>query len=73
MTVEGFDAVFDPIGGRSFKKSFNILKSNGILVAYGFYNALMGRVETFLLILCGLSYGISCPTDGLQSSVQSEL
>jgi len=43
VTVEGVDAVFDPIGGRSFKKSFNILKSNGILVAYGFYNAVMGR------------------------------
>jgi NADPH:quinone reductase-like Zn-dependent oxidoreductase len=43
LTVEGVDAAFDPIGGRSFKKSFNTLKSNGILVAYGFYNAVMGR------------------------------
>lgn len=42
-TDKGVDAAFDPIGGLSFKKSFNILKSNGILVAYGFYNAVMGR------------------------------
>jgi len=43
FSVEGVDAVFDPIGGRSFKKSFSILKPNGILVAFGFYNAVMGR------------------------------
>lgn len=41
--AKAIDAVFDPIGGHSFKKSFNVLKPNGILVAYGFYNAVMGR------------------------------
>jgi NADPH:quinone reductase-like Zn-dependent oxidoreductase len=42
-SVEGVDAVFDPIGGQSFKKSFGILKPNGILVGYGFYDAVMGK------------------------------
>ncbi len=41
-TENGLDAVFDPIGGKNFKKSFSILKKHGVLVAYGFYNAVMG-------------------------------
>ena len=41
--AKAMDAVFDPIGGHNFKKSFHVLKANGILVAYGFYNAVMGR------------------------------
>jgi NADPH:quinone reductase-like Zn-dependent oxidoreductase len=43
LTGQGVDAVFDPIGGDTFKKSFRILKPRGILVAYGFYNAVMGK------------------------------
>lgn len=38
-----FDAVFDAIGGKNFKKSFNLLKPGSILVAYGFYNAVTGK------------------------------
>ena len=40
---DGFDAAFDPIGGDSFKHSFHLLRAGGILVAYGFYSAVMGR------------------------------
>ena len=43
LTGDGVDAVFDPIGGDSFKKSFSVLRPGGILVAYGFYNAVMGK------------------------------
>lgn len=43
LSSEGLDAVFDPIGGENFKKSFNTLKPGGILVAFGFYNAVMGK------------------------------
>jgi NADPH:quinone reductase-like Zn-dependent oxidoreductase len=43
LTGDGVDAVFDAIGGDSFKKSFSILRRGGILVAYGFYNAVMGK------------------------------
>jgi len=43
LTGGGVDAVFDPIGGRNFKKSFKSLKPGGKLVAFGFYNSVMGR------------------------------
>lgn len=43
LTGDGIDAVFDPIGGDNFKKSFSVLRHHGILVAYGFYNAVMGK------------------------------
>jgi NADPH:quinone reductase-like Zn-dependent oxidoreductase len=39
----GADAVFDAIGGDSFKRSFSMLRKGGVLVAYGFYNSAMGR------------------------------
>jgi len=34
---------FDPIGWDCFKRSFSVLRRGGILVAYGFYNAVMGK------------------------------
>jgi len=43
LTGDGVDAVFDPIGGDTLKRSFSILRDNGILVSYGFYNAVMGK------------------------------
>lgn len=43
LADDGFDAVFDPIGGDNFKRSFSSLRPGGILVAYGFYNAVMGK------------------------------
>lgn len=43
LTGDGVDAAFDPIGGDSFKRSFSVLRRGGILVAYGFYNAVMGK------------------------------
>lgn len=39
----GVDAAFDPIGGPSFKQSFSLLRPGGLLVAYGFYNAVLGK------------------------------
>ena len=43
LTADGVHAAFDPIGGENFKRSFKALKRGGTLVAYGFYNAAMGR------------------------------
>ncbi|WP_222982083.1 medium chain dehydrogenase/reductase family protein [Flagellimonas meishanensis] len=43
LTNNGVDVAFDPIGGENFKKSFKSLKSGGRLVAFGFYNAVMGK------------------------------
>ena len=42
-TGDGVDAVFDPIGGEYFRRSFQTLRRGGKLVAYGFYNAIMGQ------------------------------
>jgi len=39
----GIDAVFDCIGGDYFKRSFRVLRPGGILVAYGFQQAIMGK------------------------------
>ena len=43
LTGDGVDAVFDPIGGDNFKRSFRALRRGGKLVAYGFYHAVLGR------------------------------
>ncbi len=43
LTGDGVDAVFDPIGGDNFKRSFIVLRQGGKLVAYGFYNTTMGK------------------------------
>jgi len=43
-TLTGYvDVVFDCIGNDYFQRSFNILKPGGILVAYGFQKAIMGK------------------------------
>lgn len=39
----GIDVVFDAIGGENFRKSFRVLRKGGLLVGYGFYNAVMGK------------------------------
>lgn len=43
MEPQGVDAVFDAIGGESFKASFKLLKRDGILVPYGFYKNSTGK------------------------------
>jgi NADPH:quinone reductase-like Zn-dependent oxidoreductase len=40
---DGMNAAFDAIGGENFKRSFESLKKDGTLVAYGFYNQAMGK------------------------------
>ena len=55
-TEVGLDAVFDPIGGDNFRESFSILRKGGKLVAYGFYNVVMG-------------YGGSIPMDFMKLQI----
>jgi NADPH:quinone reductase-like Zn-dependent oxidoreductase len=43
LTGDGVDAAFDAIGGENFNRSFSVLRRGGILVAYGFYNAGLGK------------------------------
>ena len=57
-TGKTFNAIFDAIGGENFKKSFNLLKPGGILVAYGFYNTVTGK-------------GGSIPTDFMRLMILS--
>jgi len=43
LTEDGVDAAFDHIGGSHFRRSFSCLRKGGILVAYGFYDAVTGK------------------------------
>jgi NADPH:quinone reductase-like Zn-dependent oxidoreductase len=43
LTDGGVHAAFDAIGGDNFKRSFSVLRPGGTLVAYGFYDAAMGK------------------------------
>ena len=43
LTDVGIDAAFDPIGGDNFKRSFSVLRRGGVLVGYGFHNAVQGK------------------------------
>lgn len=43
LTSDGVDVSFDSIGGDNLKRSFSVLRRHGILVSYGFYNAIMGK------------------------------
>jgi NADPH:quinone reductase-like Zn-dependent oxidoreductase len=40
---EGVDHAFDPLGGESLSRSLHALKPGGMLIAYGFQNAVMGK------------------------------
>ena len=51
FTGTGVDAVFDGIGGDYFKRSINSLKPGGILVAYGFQQAVMTNGSMLDIIL----------------------
>ncbi len=48
-TGTGVDVVFDAMGGENFKRSFKTLRQGGMLVAYGFYNAIMGKGSSIAL------------------------
>ena len=44
----GFDAVFDPVGGDSWRKSFALLRGGGRLVCYGFSASASGSRRSVL-------------------------
>lgn len=50
----GVDAVFDPIGGEHLARSFRVTRHRGILVAYGFQNAVQGKDGNVLFDLLRL-------------------
>ena len=49
LPVPGVDAAFDHLGGDHFKRSLASLRKGGKLVAYGFYQAAMGRGGSVVL------------------------
>lgn len=55
LTEDGVDAALDPIGGDNFKRSFSVLRKGGSLVAYGFYNAVVGKSDNIPLALIRLT------------------
>ncbi|MDJ0692377.1 MAG: medium chain dehydrogenase/reductase family protein [Xenococcaceae cyanobacterium MO_188.B32] len=55
LTGDGVDASFDPIGGEHLKRSFSVLRRPGILVSYGFYNAVIGKGGSIPLDLLRLN------------------
>jgi NADPH:quinone reductase-like Zn-dependent oxidoreductase len=50
----GVDAVFDPLGGASIRRSFRMLRRGGLLVAYGFHDMVRGR-ESRVSFLSGFA------------------
>ena len=40
---DGVDFVFDPLGGESLPRSLHALKPGGMLIVFGFQNAVLGR------------------------------
>jgi NADPH:quinone reductase-like Zn-dependent oxidoreductase len=39
LTGDGVDAVFDPVGGKQWRRSFDCLRVGGMLIGYGFSSA----------------------------------
>jgi NADPH:quinone reductase-like Zn-dependent oxidoreductase len=44
---KGVDLVLDPLGGRDWKKGFNLLRPAGMLIAFGFANMSSGETRSY--------------------------
>ncbi|MFL6122712.1 medium chain dehydrogenase/reductase family protein [Actinophytocola sp.] len=60
-TVGGVDAVFDPMGGGHFWRSYAVLRKGGRLVAYGQNNALRNGKRNLAIGAVGFLGGIALP------------
>ncbi|MDJ0725421.1 MAG: medium chain dehydrogenase/reductase family protein [Prochloraceae cyanobacterium] len=63
LTKDGVDACFDPIGGDNLKRSFRVLRQHGILVSYGFYNAVIRKSGGILIDFLRLKLWNILPND----------
>lgn len=70
LSPKGVDAAFDAVGGANFKRSFQCLRARGTLVAYGSYNAAIGREGSAMLNYMGLMFR-SALTPGKSASIYS--
>jgi synaptic vesicle membrane protein VAT-1 len=55
---EGVDVVLDPLGGRDWRRGYELLRAGGRLVAYGFANASAGERRSWLRLA---AQGIGIP------------
>jgi NADPH:quinone reductase-like Zn-dependent oxidoreductase len=55
---EGVDVVLDPLGGRDWRRGYELLRAGGRLVAYGFANASGGERRSWLRLA---AQGIGIP------------
>jgi synaptic vesicle membrane protein VAT-1 len=58
---DAVDAVFDPIGGTHFRRSYRVLRRGGRLVAYGQNDALRNGKNNLLVGAIGFLGGIAAP------------
>ena len=71
LTVKGVDAVFDPIGGDNWKRSFSTLRHGGRLVVYGYYGITRGGRKNLLAGLKALKFGWKFSPSGMIGRTQS--
>ncbi|MEM7372908.1 MAG: zinc-binding dehydrogenase [Bacteroidota bacterium] len=64
---DGLDIVFDPIGGKSLKQGFKLLRAGGRIVAFGGSSMTQAK-NIFSKIRIGLSFGIYHPVAFLSNS-----
>ena len=63
---EGIDFVFDGVGGKTIKKSIQVIRRGGLLVEYGYsLKSLSYFVKTILYMLSGISNGVKAKSYGI--------
>mgnify|MGYP000252805895 FL=1 len=62
IAPRGMDAVFDPIGGKHLKRSYEVLSAGGQVVSYGFSTAIKNGRRNLLSILKALIQSVLLPS-----------
>jgi len=62
MAPRGIDAVFDPIGGKHLKRSYEVLSPGGKVVSYGFSTAIKNGRRNILSIMKAMIQSLLLPS-----------
>ncbi len=63
---EGIDFVFDGVGGKTIKKSIQVLRRGGLLVEYGYsLKSFMYLLKTVYYMFSGISKGVKAKSYGI--------